>query len=154
MSIVNAKEIMMVAAKEKYAVGAFNITDLVQMEAVVEAAVAKKAPLIIQTSVKPTKFLGVNVLVAIYRTIAEQAPIPICLHLDHCTEIEHCKKCLAFAEAVVHHAQLQQCPGQPFRAKDFGPFLPPHGRIPVAGGTPSGRADCLSPSLIRVRSAG
>jgi len=54
MSIVNAKEIMMVAAKEKYAVGAFNITDLVQMEAVVEAAVAKKAPLIIQTSVKPT----------------------------------------------------------------------------------------------------
>jgi fructose-bisphosphate aldolase class II len=74
MSIVNAKEIMMVAAKEKYAVGAFNITDLVQMEAVVEAAVAKKAPLIIQTSVKPTKFLGVNVLVAIYRTLAERLP--------------------------------------------------------------------------------
>lgn len=93
MSIVNAKEIMMVAAREKYAVGAFNITDLVQMEAVVEAAVGKKAPLIIQTSVKPSKFLGVNVLVAIYRTIAESAPIPICLHLDHCTEIEHCMKC-------------------------------------------------------------
>jgi ketose-bisphosphate aldolase len=93
MSIVNAKEIMMVAAKEKYAVGAFNITDLVQMEAVVEAAVARKAPLIIQTSVKPSKFLGVDVLVAIYRTIAASAPIPICLHLDHCTDIEHCKKC-------------------------------------------------------------
>jgi tagatose 1,6-diphosphate aldolase GatY/KbaY len=93
MSIVNAKEIMMVAAKEKYAVGAFNITDLVQMEAVVEAAVAKKSPLIIQTSVKPSKFLGVDVLVAIYRTIASSAPIPICLHLDHCTDVEHCKKC-------------------------------------------------------------
>jgi tagatose 1,6-diphosphate aldolase GatY/KbaY len=93
MSIVNAKEIMMVSAKEKYAIGAFNITDLVQMEAVIDAAVAKKSPLIIQTSVKPTKFLGVNVLVAIYRTLAEAAPIPICLHLDHCTEVEHCKKC-------------------------------------------------------------
>jgi tagatose 1,6-diphosphate aldolase GatY/KbaY len=93
MSIVNAKEIMLVAAKEKYAVGAFNITDLVQMEAVVEAAVAKKSPLIIQTSVKPSKFLGVEVLVAIYRTLAASAPIPICLHLDHCTEIEHCMKC-------------------------------------------------------------
>ena len=34
MSIVNAKEIMEVAAKGKYAVGAFNITDLVQMEGV------------------------------------------------------------------------------------------------------------------------
>ncbi len=93
MSIVTAKEIMLVAAKEKYAIGAFNITDLVQMEAVVDAAIAKKSPLIIQTSVKPSKFLGVEVLVAIYRAIASSAPIPICLHLDHCTEVEHCKKC-------------------------------------------------------------
>jgi tagatose 1,6-diphosphate aldolase GatY/KbaY len=93
MSIVNAREIMMEAAKGKYAVGAFNITDLIQMEAVVEAAVEKRAPVIIQTSVKPSKFLGRQVLVAIYRTLAEAAPIPICLHLDHCTEIDYCKKC-------------------------------------------------------------
>jgi tagatose 1,6-diphosphate aldolase GatY/KbaY len=93
MSIVNAKEIMEVAAKGKYAVGAFNITDLVQMEAVVDAAIEKKSPLIIQTSVKPSKFLGLDVLVAIYRTLAQKAPIPICLHLDHCTDVEHCKKC-------------------------------------------------------------
>jgi tagatose 1,6-diphosphate aldolase GatY/KbaY len=93
MSIVNAKEIMIEAAKGKYAIGAFNVTDLVQMEAVVDAAVEKKAPVIIQTSVKPSQFLGTNVLVAIYRTIASSAPIPICLHLDHCTDIVYCKKC-------------------------------------------------------------
>lgn len=93
MSIVNAREIMVEAAKGKYAVGAFNITDLIQMEAVVEAAVDKRAPVIIQTSVKPSKFLGRQVLVAIYRTLAESAPIPICLHLDHCTEIDYCKQC-------------------------------------------------------------
>jgi tagatose 1,6-diphosphate aldolase GatY/KbaY len=93
MSIVNAKEIMLEAAEGKYAVGAFNITSLVQMEAVVEAAVEKRAPLIIQTSVKPSKFYGRDVLVAIYRTLAESAPIPICLHLDHCTDIEYCKQC-------------------------------------------------------------
>ena len=93
MSIVNAKEIMIEAAGGKYAVGAFNITNLIQMEAVVEAAIDKKAPLIIQTSVKPSKFLGRHVLVAIYRTLAEAAPIPICLHLDHCTDVEYCKQC-------------------------------------------------------------
>jgi len=93
MSIVNARDIMMEAAKGNYAVGAFNITDLVQMEAVVEAAVEKRAPVIIQTSVKPSKFLGRQVLVAVYRTLAEAAPIPVCLHLDHCTEIDYCKKC-------------------------------------------------------------
>jgi len=93
MSIVNAKEIMIEAARGKYAVGAFNITDLIQMEAVIDAAIEKKAPLIIQTSVKPSKFLGTDVLVAIYRTIAQSAPIPICLHLDHCTDVDYCKKC-------------------------------------------------------------
>jgi tagatose 1,6-diphosphate aldolase GatY/KbaY len=93
MSIVNAKEIMVEAVKGKYAVGAFNITDLIQLEGVVDAAVEKKAPLIIQTSVKPSKFLGRDVLVAIFRTIAESAPIPICLHLDHCTDVDYCKAC-------------------------------------------------------------
>jgi ketose-bisphosphate aldolase len=93
MSIVNAKEIMIEAAKNKYAVGAFNVTNIIQMEAVVEAAVEKKAPLIIQTSVKPSKFIGRQVFVAVYRTLAEAAPIPICLHLDHSTDIEYCKLC-------------------------------------------------------------
>ena len=93
MSLVNAKEMLLEATKGKYSVGAFNITNLIQMEAVVEAAVDKKAPLIIQTSVTPSKFLGRDVLVAIYKTLAESAPIPICLHLDHCTDVEYSKKC-------------------------------------------------------------
>ena len=93
MSIVNAKEIMVEAAKNGYAVGAFNITDLLQFEAVIDAAIEKKSPVIVQTSVKPSKFLGTNMMVAIYRTLAESAPVPVCLHLDHCTEIDYCKKC-------------------------------------------------------------
>lgn len=93
MSIVTAKEIMLEAAENKYAVGAFNITNLIQMEAVVDAAIDKRAPLIIQTSVKPSKFLSRYVLVSIYRTLAESAPIPICLHLDHSTDLEYCKLC-------------------------------------------------------------
>lgn len=93
MSIVNAKELLTKATHERYAVGAFNVTSLVQMEAVVEAHVERKAPVIIQTSVAPTKLLGISVLVAIYRALAEAAPIPICLHLDHCTDVAYCKKC-------------------------------------------------------------
>jgi len=93
MSIVNAKEMLLKATEENYAVGAFNITNLIQMEAVVEAAVNKKAPLIIQTSVTPSRFLGPKVLAAIYKTLAESAPIPICLHLDHCSDVEYCKEC-------------------------------------------------------------
>ena len=93
MSIVNAREIMLEAAENKYAIGAFNVTNILQMEAVVEAAVEKKSPLIIQTSVKPSKFIGRHVFVAVFRTLAEAAPIPICLHVDHCTDIDYCKQC-------------------------------------------------------------
>ncbi len=92
MSIVNALEITREAAKGGYAVGAFNITSINQMQGVVEAAIEKNAPLIIQASVSPSKFLKPEVIVAVYRILANQAPVPICLHLDHCTEVEYCKK--------------------------------------------------------------
>jgi len=93
MSIVTAKEILIEAAENKYAVGAFNITNLIQMEAVFEMAIEKKAPLIIQTSVTPSKFLGRDVLYAIFKTLAESASIPAALHLDHCTDIDYSKLC-------------------------------------------------------------
>ncbi len=93
MSITNARELLLKATKEKYAVGAFNVTSINQMEAVIEAHVECKAPLIIQTSVSPSKFIGKEVFVAVYRTLAEKAPIPICLHLDHCEDIAYCKDC-------------------------------------------------------------
>jgi len=93
MPIVNAKDMLLKATEGKYAVGAFNITNLIQMEAVVEAAIGKNAPLIIQASVAPSKFLQPKVVAAIYKTLAESAPIPICLHLDHCNDVEFCKTC-------------------------------------------------------------
>ncbi len=93
MTIATAKEILLPAAQNGYAVGAFNVTNLIQMEAVVEAAIEKRAPLIIQTSVAPARFLGPHVLVAVYRALAESAPIPIALHLDHCEDVAYCKQC-------------------------------------------------------------
>jgi ketose-bisphosphate aldolase len=93
MAIVNATEMLLKATAEKYAVGAFNCTNLIQMEAVVEAAVDAKAPLIVQASVAPSTFLRPRVIGAIYQTLAESAPIPICLHLDHCNDVDFCKEC-------------------------------------------------------------
>ncbi len=93
MAIVSAKEMLIKASKEKYAVGAFNITSVVQMVAVIEAAVEKNTPVIIQTSVTPAKFLKPEVVVAVFRALAESVSIPVCLHLDHCTDVDFCKKC-------------------------------------------------------------
>src|SRR5262245_15383128 len=93
MTIANATDMMIPAAQGKYSVGAFNVTSLVQMEAVLDAAVEKKLPVIIQCSVTPAKFYKPNVVVAMYRALAEQAPVPVCLHLDHCTDMAFSKLC-------------------------------------------------------------
>jgi tagatose 1,6-diphosphate aldolase GatY/KbaY len=93
MAIVSAREMLLKATRERYAVGAFNVTSMVQMAAAIEAAVNKKAPLIVQTSTAPAKFFGPRVLVAAYRALAESASIPVCLHLDHCTDVAFCKQC-------------------------------------------------------------
>jgi tagatose 1,6-diphosphate aldolase GatY/KbaY len=144
MSIVNAKEIMMEAAKRKYAIGAFNITDLIQMEGVVDAAVEMKSPLIIQTSVKPSKFLGTEVMVAIYRTIAASAPIPICLHLDHCTEVAYCKKCAdAGYTNIMIDASKQPYDGNISQTREVVDYCHKVGKISVEGelGTVGGVED-------------
>ncbi len=93
MPAMNAREMLMKAAREGYAVGAFNVTSIVQMRAAVEAAVRARSPLIVQTSVKPSQFLGPRLVVAAFRALADEAPIPLCLHLDHCTDPTYCMRC-------------------------------------------------------------
>ncbi len=144
MSLVTAKEMLLEATKGKYAVGAFNITNLIQMEAVVETAIDKKAPLIIQTSVTPSKFLGRNVLTTIYKTLAASAPIPICLHLDHCTDVEYCKQCAdAGYTNIMIDASKQEFEENVRQTKEVCDYSHALGSVSVEGelGTVSGVED-------------
>jgi ketose-bisphosphate aldolase len=144
MSIVNAKDMLLKATEEKYAVGAFNITNLIQMEAVVATAIEKKAPLIIQTSVTPSKFLNPDVLVAIYRSLAESAPIPICLHLDHCSDVQYCKTCAAAGYTnIMIDASKQEFQKNIQQTKEISDYCHRMGNISVEGelGTVSGVED-------------
>ena len=144
MAIVDAKEMLLKATVEKYAVGAFNCTNLIQMEAVVEAAVELKAPLILQASVAPSKFLSPRVIGAIYKTLAESAPIPICLHLDHCNDVEFCKECAdAGYTNIMIDASKQEFNENIRQTKEVVEYCHGLGNISVEGelGTVSGVED-------------
>ncbi|HSV92664.1 MAG TPA: class II fructose-bisphosphate aldolase [Desulfobacterales bacterium] len=93
MTVANAKQMLIRAAQGRYAVGAFNVTSLVQMAAAVDAAVGRRAPVIIQTSLPTVTFYTPKVLAAAYRALAEDAPVPVCLHLDHCEDPATCMAC-------------------------------------------------------------
>jgi ketose-bisphosphate aldolase len=94
MAITTLRELLDASSAAGYAVGAFNVTSMVQMKAAIEAAIRNKAPLIIQTSVSPAKFLGPAAWAAAYRALADEAPVPVALQLDHCTDVVFCKKCV------------------------------------------------------------
>jgi len=106
MTIVSAKKMLVKASEEKYAVGAFNITSVVQMVAVIEAAAEKNAPVIVQTSVTPANFLTPEVVVAVFRALAQKVSIPFCVPLDHCTDVDFCNILLRFINISVKNGDL------------------------------------------------
>ena len=78
----------------RYAVGAFNIFNYLSADAVVKAAAELDVPVILQTSVVTVKEFGPEKLGSMLRLIADQAPVNVLIHLDHCQDIELAKACV------------------------------------------------------------
>lgn len=82
------------AQRETYAVGAFNINNLEILQGVINAARAKKSPVIIQTSESAIKYAGRAYLKAIVDVAAKESKIPIALHLDHGKDMKTIRECI------------------------------------------------------------
>jgi ketose-bisphosphate aldolase len=95
MSVVSLQEILDHAFKERYGIAAFNIFNDLSLEAVLAAAVEVKAPVIIQTSVKTVKSIGLDLLYAMWTELTRDISVPVTLHLDHCPQREVISACLA-----------------------------------------------------------
>jgi ketose-bisphosphate aldolase len=94
MPVVPMREILDRAFAERYGVAAINIVDDLSLDAVLAAATDLQAPLIVQTSVKTVKSIGAKPLYAMWRARADDVPVPVTLHLDHCPDREWITTCL------------------------------------------------------------
>lgn len=93
--LVSGVEILQKAHREGYGVGAFNFVNFEMLQAIFKAAVAKNSPLIVQASEGAIKYMGIDVAVALVRTLSARYPqIPVALHLDHGTSYESCVKAI------------------------------------------------------------
>ena len=95
MPVVSMKEILGHAFKERYGVPAINIFNDLTLEAVLAAAIEVHSPVIIQTSVKTVKSIGLDLLFAMWTELTRNISVPVSLHLDHCPEREVISACLA-----------------------------------------------------------
>lgn len=83
MSLEIGTKVLKDALTKKYAVGAFNANGAEYVQAITQAAEEEGAPVIVQISPGATRYLGLEMAVAIVKTAAELVSITAVLHLDH-----------------------------------------------------------------------
>ncbi len=114
LGLVNSREIFKKAMAGKYAIPAFNFNNMEQLQAIVQACVEAKSPVILQVSSGARKYANQTMLRYMAQGAVEYAKelgvqVPIVLHLDHGDTFELCKSCIEYGFSSVmidgsHHS--------------------------------------------------
>ncbi|MBK6676357.1 MAG: fructose-bisphosphate aldolase class II [Rhodocyclaceae bacterium] len=93
MSLVSMRQLLDHAAENGYGLPAFNVNNLEQMRAIMEAADETDSPVIVQASAGARKYAGAPFLRHLILAAAEEFPhIPVCMHQDHGTSPGVCQR--------------------------------------------------------------
>ncbi|MCE5308011.1 MAG: fructose-bisphosphate aldolase class II [Acidobacteriales bacterium] len=95
MPMVSMRQLLDEAAKGGYGVGAFNVNNMEQIQAIMEAARETKSPVVIQASRGARAYSNDRFLYHLMLAATEVYPeIPVALHLDHGNSVETCKSAI------------------------------------------------------------
>lgn len=106
LGLVNSRELFKKAINGGYAIPAFNFNNMEQMQAIIQACVESKSPVILQVSSGARKYANQTLLRYMAQGAVEYAKelgyaIPIVLHLDHGDSFELCKSCIEYGFSSV-----------------------------------------------------
>ncbi len=91
MPLVTTTEMFKKAYEGGYAVGAFNVSNMEMIQAIVEAANECHSPVILQVSAGARKYANPVYLRHLVQAAVETTDIPVAMHLDHGADFEICK---------------------------------------------------------------
>ncbi|MBT6932291.1 MAG: fructose-1,6-bisphosphate aldolase, partial [Proteobacteria bacterium] len=84
MGMISMRQLLDHAAEHNYGVPAFNVNNLEQMRAIMEAAEKTDSPVIVQASAGARSYAGAPFLRHLIVAAVEEWPdIPVCMHQDH-----------------------------------------------------------------------
>lgn len=114
LGLVNTREMFKKAMEGKYAIAAFNFNNMEQMQAIIQAAVETKSPVILQVSSGARKYANQTLLRYMAQGAVEYAKELGCacpqivLHLDHGDSFELCKSCIdmGFSSVMIDGSHL------------------------------------------------
>jgi fructose-bisphosphate aldolase, class II len=85
--LVNLKTVIAPAVGSDYSVACFSVFGWEDARALVDAATQVAAPLIFAVGADFRRTMPIEVISTMLRRLAQDAPIPVCVHLDHCYDI-------------------------------------------------------------------
>jgi len=95
MPLVSTRQILDEAARGGYGVGAFNVNNMEQIQAIMEAARETKSPVIVQASRGARSYSQDRFLYHLMLAAADLYPeVPMALHQDHGNSPETCKSAI------------------------------------------------------------
>lgn len=113
IGLVNTKDMFAKAMKGGYAIPAYNFNNMEQMQAIIQACVETKSPVILQVSKGARAYADKFILRNMARGAVEYAEelgckIPIVLHLDHGPNFEVAKDCIdnGFSSVMIDGSAL------------------------------------------------
>ena len=109
LGLVNTRDIFAKAIKGGYAIPAYNFNNMEQMQAIIQACVETKSPVILQVSKGARAYANHTYLVKLVEAaVIENPDIPIALHLDHGPNFEVAKDCIdnGFSSVMIDGSSL------------------------------------------------
>lgn len=114
LGLVNTRDMFAKAIKGGYAIPAFNFNNMEQMQAIIQAAVETKSPVILQVSKGARQYANATLLRYMAQGAVEYAKELGCenpqivLHLDHGDSFETCKSCIdsGFSSVMIDGSHL------------------------------------------------
>lgn len=93
--LVSLKSVLGIAEAENIAIGAFNLTTLEGIRAVIEAAEELEQPVILQFANAAHKgYVPMETIAPAMLALGDKAKVPVCVHLDHGADFEEVKRAL------------------------------------------------------------
>ena len=106
--LVNLKEILKIAEEEKNAVGMFNATGFDSLQAVIGAAEELNRPVIIAHAEVHNVYNDISFVGPAMIAAAQNAKVPVCVHLDHgtSTQMIYCALRIGFTSVMIDASAL------------------------------------------------
>lgn len=94
MPLTTTVSMLRKAQEQGFAVGAFNVENMEMAQAIISAAEELCAPVILQTTPSTVRYAGTGMYAAMVAALAQEASVPVAMHLDHGDSFALCAQAL------------------------------------------------------------